>query len=110
MAYLLIILTDVLQAIIDGLSEGIPITIQTYFYTPLMISIFAIVVFRMLSIRHMVVPEEEAAQISEVDAEVVKPVFGKRFSHDFREQWRREWREHWREHHKECRKRRRRKR
>ncbi|NHJ84380.1 MAG: hypothetical protein FK734_02900 [Asgard group archaeon] len=97
--YLLIILTDVLQGVIEGLSASIPITIQTYFYTPIMISIFAMAIFRMLAIRHMIVPEEEAAQISEVDAEVVKPVFVRRFNHDFWEHRRnryREWRKRWR--------------
>ena len=53
--YLLIILADVITAIITTISDNVAFKIETFFYVPIILAIFAIPLFRILSIRHMVV-------------------------------------------------------
>ena len=53
--YILIILADVITAIITTISDNVAFKIETFFYVPIILAIFAVPLFRVLSIRHMVV-------------------------------------------------------
>ncbi|MCK5047365.1 MAG: hypothetical protein KAS22_12340 [Candidatus Heimdallarchaeota archaeon] len=53
--YILVILADVITAIITTISDNVAFKIETFFYVPIILAIFAIPLFRVLSIRHMVV-------------------------------------------------------
>jgi len=57
--YILIILADVLNGIVVGLSNVTPIIIETYFYPAILLAILAIPIFRLIGIRHVIGPTEE---------------------------------------------------
>lgn len=74
--YILIILADVITAIITTISDSVAFKIETFFYIPIILAIFAVPLFRVLSIRHMVIlpsmEEEEKPNSSLVKDEVKK--------------------------------------
>ncbi|MHA1212780.1 MAG: hypothetical protein ACTSSH_09995 [Candidatus Heimdallarchaeota archaeon] len=63
--YLLIILADIISSIVDGLSNSVPISIETYFYLPIMLAFFMVPLFRILSIRHMIVFTDLGIEVEE---------------------------------------------
>ncbi|NHJ32635.1 MAG: hypothetical protein FK732_07225 [Asgard group archaeon] len=110
--YILIILADVLTAAITTISESTPFQVETFFYIPIILALFALPLFRILAIRHMVVlpfmDEEDRPQIESEKGEAIEEQLGEekkwRFEHHHyrkhrkfryqRKEWRREWKKH----------------
>ncbi len=67
--YILIILADVLAATISTITEGTQFHIETAFYIPIILAIFALPLFRILTIRHMVVLPDLAESKQSVSLE-----------------------------------------
>ncbi|MBK5112163.1 MAG: hypothetical protein KGD59_07680 [Candidatus Heimdallarchaeota archaeon] len=53
--YLLVILADVLIAAVTAVTESVVFQVETFFYIPIILSILAIPLFRILTIRHIIV-------------------------------------------------------
>ncbi len=53
--YILIIIADVITAIITTITDNVAFKVETFFYIPIILALFAIPLFRVLAIRHMVV-------------------------------------------------------
>jgi len=53
--YILIIIADVITALVTTISDNVAFKVETFFYVPIILAIFAVPLFRVLAIRHMVV-------------------------------------------------------
>ncbi len=122
--YVLIVLADVLTAVTTRISDGPPFHIVTFLYIPIILGILAVPLFRILSIRHMVIlpslEDEEKMSVVSTGAEFEKEELeeGKkwRFKHHQYERhrkfkhYRRDWREERQEYKKKHRRHKRRRR
>lgn len=112
--YILIILADVLTAVITTITDSTPFQVETFIYMPIILAVFALPLFRILAIRHMVVlpgmdDEDEPDIFSEKDEFVSEQPTEEKKWHFEHHQYRRhrkfryqrkEWREEWRHHRK----------
>lgn len=53
--YILIIIADILNAVVLAITDQTSVSIETYFYLPIILAIVVIPLFRILVVRHMVV-------------------------------------------------------
>ena len=91
--YILIIIADIISCIIDCVSVQQLVTLETYFYVPIMLGILIFPIFRVQMIRHIVLPPlEEDTNTTEIKEESEKPIF-KFHQGKFRRKWRKH--DHW---------------
>ncbi|NPE08237.1 MAG: hypothetical protein GNW80_08145 [Asgard group archaeon] len=107
--YILIILADVITAVITTISDNVAFRVETFFYVPIILAIFAIPLFRVLAIRHMVVlpsMDDEDKPYPTLEKEALKEEKKWHFEHHHYRRhrrlrhYRRDWREQWRDQRK----------